>query len=85
MDKIGRNIDKMVLVDTIDDPKNKNLLLIHSWKGQQSDAQLAEICPLLAMIEVKKLPVLKSLKKIREASNMNTNLGLKYINCGFAL
>ena len=33
MDKIGRNIDKMVLVDTISDEKNRNLLLINSWKG----------------------------------------------------
>ena len=41
MDKIGRKIESMVLVDTFNDIKNKNLLLVHAWKGEPNDAQLA--------------------------------------------
>ena len=48
MDKIGRNVDRMILLDTIEDQHNKNLLHVNPWKGQHNDAQLAEICPLLA-------------------------------------
>jgi hypothetical protein len=41
MEKIGRNLDKMVLIDTTEDEKNENLLLVHAWKGENSDARLA--------------------------------------------
>lgn len=58
MEKIGRKVERMIMVDTVEDAKNRNLLLVSSWKGEQGDAQLAEICPLLAVIPVKQLSTL---------------------------
>jgi hypothetical protein len=65
MEKIGRDLNGIILVDTFNDERNKNLMLVNQWKGQSNDAQLAEICPLLAMISVKKLPALEAMRKIR--------------------
>ena len=31
----------MVLIDTFNDTKNRNLMLVNSWKGEHGDAQLA--------------------------------------------
>ncbi len=33
MNKIGRDVDKLILVDTVNDQLNENLLLLNSWKG----------------------------------------------------
>ena len=75
----------MILLDTTDAVNNNSLLLVSNWKGETSDALLAQICPLLAMIAVKKLSAVQSLRKIREGTAKNASLGLKYINCGLNL
>jgi len=85
LSKIGRLGDKIILIDTVEDDQNKHLMLISSWKGESNNVQLAEICPLLALIAVKKLSIAQSLQKIREQVKSNSDLGLKYINCGFDL
>lgn len=41
MEKIGRDLNGIILVDTFNDERNKNLLLVNQWKGQSNDAQLA--------------------------------------------
>lgn len=53
MNRIGRDLDKLILIDSAEDSDNKNLIVVDSWKGDLSNAQLAEICPMLAMIAVK--------------------------------
>lgn len=83
--KIGRHTDKLILLDTQDDEHNPHLLLVSNWKGETSNVQLAELCPLLALIAVKRLPTVQSLLKIRQQVKSNSELGLKYINCGFDL
>ena len=60
-------------------------MLISNWKGEANNVQLAELCPLLALIAVKRLPTVQSLLKIRGQVKSNSELGLKYINCGFDL
>lgn len=41
MKKIGRNLDKLILLDTIHDPQDHNLLPISAWKGDPDNVQLA--------------------------------------------
>lgn len=48
-------MDRIIMLDTVEDESNKNLLLVNSWKGDHNNAQLAEICPMLAMIAVKEV------------------------------
>jgi hypothetical protein len=36
------------------------------WKGMKNDTILAELCPLLAMITLKKIPAREAVKRIRE-------------------
>lgn len=54
--KLGRVLQKTILIDTVEPPDHRNLLQISPWKGDTANAQLAEICPVLAMIAVKRLP-----------------------------
>ena len=56
----------MILIDSSTSFENENVISISPWRGKKSDADLAEICPLLAMIALKKLKVPKTLKKYRE-------------------
>lgn len=84
-ERIGRDASKLVLLDSLEDEGNRSLLVVSGWKGEESNVQLAEICPLLALIVVKKLDALAALHKIREATRTNSGLGLKYINCGLNL
>ena len=65
MEKVGRPLDRMLLLDTSPDPLNKNLLRVEPWTGSQGDAQLAEICPLLAMIALRQLSVPDVLRQVR--------------------
>ena len=83
--KMGRDPSKLILLDSVQDEANCNLLLVSGWKGEEDNLQLAEICPLLALVALKKLDTLVALQKIRQAARSNSGLGLKYINCGLAL
>lgn len=85
MYRIGRDLDKLILIDSAEDSDNKNLIVVDSWKGDLSNAQLAEICPMLAMIAVKGVSTRQAVRKIRENYLANSHLGLKYINCGINL
>lgn len=85
MEKIGRPMDRIIMLDTVEDESNKNLLLVNSWKGDHNNAQLAEICPMLAMIAVKEVATREAVRKIRETMASNSHIGLKYINCGVNL
>jgi TFIIF-interacting CTD phosphatase-like protein len=41
VEKIGRNLDRVILLDTTESVKTDNLLLINGWKGESNDAVLA--------------------------------------------
>jgi|JI7StandDraft_1071085.scaffolds.fasta_scaffold638946_1 hypothetical protein len=55
------------------------------WKGSKNDTVLAELCPLLAMIALKRVPAQSAVKKIREQLMKNKREGVKYINFGISL
>ncbi len=59
-----------------------NTIVLSGWKGKKNDAELAQLCPLLALIALKKLNVQKAIKRIQEKMNENQLLGIKYLNCG---
>lgn len=62
---LGRKLDHVVALDTIESEKY-NTIVINPWKGKKNDAELAEICPILAMIAVKKLKAQKAVRRIKE-------------------
>lgn len=62
---LGREMDKVILIDTSRDPESTNTIVVSSWKGKKNDAELAELCPILAMIALKKLNPQKSIKKLQ--------------------
>ena len=39
--KVGRALNRIILIDTLEDPRNGNLLRVEAWRGSQGDAQLA--------------------------------------------
>jgi hypothetical protein len=41
-----------------------NTIVVPSWKGNRNDTTLAELCPILAAIALKKLDCRESTKKI---------------------
>lgn len=55
------------------------------WKGSKNDMVLAELCPLLAMIALKKLDAAHAANKFREQMLKNKKEGVKYINFGISL
>lgn len=62
-----------------------NCINVPSWKGSKNDTILAELCPLLAMISLKRVPVPEAVAKVREQSLRNRLNGVKYINFGVTL
>jgi len=58
---------------------------VPTWKGSKNDTVLAELCPLLAMIALKKVKAGDAVKKVREQSMKNKKEGVKYINFGISL
>lgn len=64
--RLGRELDKVVMIDTNKDVEDLNTIVISPWKGKKNDAELAELCSILAMIAVKKLNPQKSIKKLQE-------------------
>lgn len=88
MDRIGRNVDEMILLDnenTGGSAAYENCIHIPVWKGSKNDTVLAELCPLLAMIALKKVPATEAVRKVREQSTKNKKEGVKYINFGISL
>lgn len=49
------------------------------------DTVLAELCPLLAMIALKKLPTREAVRKVRQQVTKNKKQGVNYINFGVFL
>lgn len=70
------------MVDGSMEVEGKNTVFVHPWTGKKNDAELAELCPLLALIVLKKLNVQKAVKKIQSKMEENQKLGIKYLNCG---
>ena len=58
---IGRQLNTLIILDTQQTNPDPNTLEISPWKGQPNDALLAELCPLLASIAIKRLSTLESL------------------------
>jgi hypothetical protein len=59
-------MNRIVLIDTVLHEKaKKNTIVLNPWKGKKHDAELAELCPLLAMIVLKKMNSIKAIKKIQ--------------------
>lgn len=63
----------------------ENCIHVPVWKGSKNDTVLAELCPLLAMIALKRLSVPEAVKKVREQFVKNKKEGVKYINFGITL
>lgn len=85
---MGRNQDEMILLD------NENLggvgsldncIHVPTWKGVKNDTVLAQLCPLLALIALKKIPAREAVRKVREQATKNRKQGVKYINFGIFL
>lgn len=76
---IGRNLDKVIFLDSLQDKGNDNVIMVNKWKGESNDAILAEICPVLAHIALKRLSTLDSIRKIKESIAKSSGLGLKYL------
>lgn len=62
---LGRDPDRIILLDTSKEPGNFNTIVVSPWKGKKNDAELAELCPILAVIALKKLNPGKSIKKLQ--------------------
>ena len=55
---------------------------IPEWRGNKNDTVLAEICPLLAMIVIKRMNTIEAVEKVRDQTSKNKRDGVKYINFG---
>ena len=62
-----------------------NCIHIPSWRGNKNDTILAELCPLLAMIPIKRINAQSAVKKVRDQAFKNQKEGVKYINFGVIL
>lgn len=82
---LGRDMERVILIDTSREHNSTNTIVVSPWKGKKNDAELAELCPILAVIALKKLSPAKSIKKLQEKSEENMKIGLKHINCGVNL
>lgn len=49
----------------------ENCIHVPVWKGNKNDTILAELCPLLAMIALKKIPAQEAVGKVREQNLKN--------------
>ena len=71
------------MLDTVlESQSSNNTIVLSPWKGKRNDAELAELCPVLAMIALKKIPPQAAIKKIQLKNEENQKMGLKYLNCG---
>ena len=66
LSRLGRDVNKIIVIDTTKDMEDENTIVINPWKGRKNDAELAELCPILAMIAIKKLNPHKAIKKLQE-------------------
>lgn len=64
---------------------SSNTIVVPSWKGNRNDTTLAELCPILAAIALKKLNCQEATKKIHEQQLKNEHAGIKYLNFGINL
>jgi hypothetical protein len=55
-------------------------LFIPSWKGNKSDTTLAELCPILAAIALKRIDCKEACQRIRNQQLKNEHAGIKYLN-----
>jgi hypothetical protein len=81
-------MDEMILLDNENSGGQgsyENCIHVPMWKGSKNDTVLAELCPLLAMIALKRVPAQSAVKKIREQLMKNKREGVKYINFGISL
>lgn len=88
LDRIGRDTNEMILLDNENNGGQgsyDNCIHVPSWKGNKNDTILAQLCPLLAMIALKKIPAPEAASKVRQQSTKNRKQGVKYINFGISL
>ena len=64
LSKIGRKLSNIVLIDTCTQIDKNNTIVLSEWKGKKNDAELAQLCPILALISMKKLNVQKAIKRM---------------------
>ena len=62
-----------------------NCIHVPVWKGSKNDTVLAELCPLLAMIALKRVQAPEAVRKVREQTFKNKQNGVKYVNFGVTL
>ena len=68
IDRIGRSMDQMILLDNENGGGQgsfQNCIHVPAWKGSKNDTTLAELCPLLAMISLKRVPAQEAVTKVR--------------------
>ena len=75
-------MNSIILIDTNSQNQSNNTIVVNPWRGKRNDAELAELCPVLAMIALKKMPPQTAIQKLHEKNEENQRMGLKYINCG---
>ena len=62
-----------------------NMVVVPNWRGNKNDTTLAELCPILATIAMKRLDCVEATHKMREQQVKNDNAGIKYLNFGLNL
>lgn len=48
------------------------------WKGSKNDNAMADLCPLLAMIVMKKIDCVEAVQKVRAQETKDISKGIKY-------
>lgn len=87
-DRIGRDLEQTVLLDNENAGgagSLENCIHVPAWRGNKNDTVLAELCPLLAMIALKRMSARQAVKRVRDQSVKNRSEGVKYINFGLIL
>ena len=75
-------MNSVILIDTNSQNQSNNTIVVNPWKGKRNDAELAELCPVLAMIALKKMSPQTAIKKLHQKNEENQRMGVKYMNCG---
>lgn len=53
------------MLDTSSLGCKSNTITVSPWRGRKNDAELAELCPILAMIALKKIAPQTAIKKLQ--------------------
>jgi hypothetical protein len=66
-------------------PSISNTISIKQWSGNNRDTALAELCPILAMIAMRRINCQDAIAKYKAQLQTNELSGVKYLNYGMNL